>query len=254
MTMDPWTKEFQFQISLAESIWKSTLLGKERIAFILLDNIIEFMCKTYLKVARGLVGKSKLHKITLNDWDDISRHFDNLIASMKQHSQITGSVLDSIEMYHQVRNDLYHTSMPMAVTPEQFKDELKNAIAVFEILYQLAYSSSIIDVESQLHGKPSLDEIVTVVGDGQSIRINHGGDWPLAQWIRVAIYGHVALLGNTPSMQKIQHTLAISNQPTRELKVRQCLHKLRHDKDVEKLADGTYSLTKNGAETVKRNR
>lgn len=254
MTMKPWTDEFQFQISLAESIWKSNLLGKERIAFVLLDNIIEFMCKAYLKVALDLVGKSKHHKITLNDWDDISRYFDKLIACMKQFSPIPKSILDSVEIYHQVRNDLYHTSMPMAVTPAQFKDELKNAISVLEILYKLTYSSSAIDVDFELHGKPSLDEIVSVVGSGQSVRISHNADWPLAQWVRVAVYGYASLLGRTPNVNEIQHTLTISHQPTDDAKVRQCLYKLKYDDEVEEVKDGTYSLTKIGFQAALRNR
>ena len=253
-TVEPWVAEFGFQISLAESIWKSCILGKERIAFILLDNVIEFMSKCYLMVVQKLVGKRKKNKITLDEWDDISRYFGELMATMRVHSPIQHSTIDSIETHHDARNILYHTSMPMAVTGAQFKIELKNAIEVFQVLYDKPYKSILIDVDATLHGKPVLEDVINIVGKNEFVRIQFLGNWSLKQWIRVIIHGYVSTLGITPSIDQIQHSLAISNQAEERSQIDQALRNLKHDNDVKKVGSGLYSLTKDGLKRTLRNR
>lgn len=247
-----WVEEFRYQISLAENTWKSSIDGKGRIAFVLLDNVIEFMSKCYLKVVRGLVGKGK-KQINPTKWFDISRHFDELIGAMRIHSPIPPSTLDSVEQNHLNRNDLYHTSTPMEVPPKLFATELGNAIEIFETLFNESFTSSIIDVDSVFHGKPALETLFSTVG-GQHVRVDYRGSWALSQWIRVIIYGYVRL-GITPIYDQIEHSLAISNQATEESKIRGALRKLRFDHDIsENTSSETYSLTEDGLDRTMKQR
>jgi len=246
-------EEFESQINLAENIWRTNLPGKERVSFVLLDNVIEFMSKYYLKVVRKLVGKGK-NKISPNDWDDISRFFPRLVNVMKNHSPIPHPTLDIIKSNHDMRNDLYHASVPMAVNRSLFLSELRCAIEAFETLYRKRFNSSVIDVDSILRGKPVLETLLTVVGSDQYIRVDYSETWPLMQWIRVIIHGYISLLGVTPGIDQMMHSLAISNQPTDDKKVRQSIHKLKFDGDVKEASPGLYSLTQEGLEKTLRNR
>lgn len=239
-----WVEEFRYQISLAESIWKSSIQGKGRIAFVLLDNVIEFMSKCYLKVVKRIVGTGK-NKISPNQWHDTSRYFDQLISTMRNHSPLPSNILDSIEQYHLVRNDLYHTSSPMEVPYSQFKEELKNTIVTFEVLFGEVYSSSFIDIDAAIHEKPTLEDLIEIVGS-QHIRVNFTESWPLSQWIRIIIHGYTKFLGDTPDYRQIEHSLAISNQATSESRIRAALRKLKFDGDINENSDGLYSLTNQG--------
>lgn len=250
--LDVWIDEFEQQISLAESVWKSDILGHERIAFILLDNSIEFMSKCYLKVIRNLVGTRNNHKISPNKWENISRYFGYLMDTMKQHSPIPHQTIDSIKTYHKVRNDLYHTSYPMAVTENQFRDELKNVIEVLECLFNTAYESRIIDVAAVLHKRPSLDDVISVVKEDQYIRVDISDSWSLSQIIRVIIHGYTSSLGVLPTYGQIEHTLAISNKPTEDKKIRQAISNLKHRGHIKEHGGGNYSMTTTGKNTTEK--
>ncbi|MGV9169369.1 MAG: hypothetical protein ACOC38_05435 [Promethearchaeia archaeon] len=252
--LDVWIDEFKQQISLAESIWKSDIPGHERIAFLLLDNSIEFMSKCYLKVIRNLVGTKKRHKISSNDWEEISRYFGYLMDTMKQRSPIPSQTIESIKAYHTVRNDLYHTSIPMAVTKSQFRDELKNTVEVFESLFRTKYESELIDVPAVLHKRPSLEDAISVVTGNQYVRVDIPDDWFLSQCIRVIIHGYTSLLGLLPTYEQIEHTLAISNRPTPKHKIRQGIRNLKYRGHIREQTEGEYSLTSEGRSAAEEHR
>ncbi|MFO7837786.1 MAG: hypothetical protein R6V83_14175 [Candidatus Thorarchaeota archaeon] len=173
---------------------------------------------------------------------------------MKKHSPIPPKTIESIKAYHQVRNDLYHTSIPMAVTKSQFRDELKNAIEVFEILFNAKCESSIIDVPAVLHKRPSLQDAISVVTGDQYVRVDIPDNWSLSQCIRVIIYGYTSSLGLLPTYQQIEQALAISNRPTPKDKIRQGNHNLKYRGHIKEPTEGKYSLTSEGKSAAEERR
>ena len=252
--LKPWTEEFRFQISLAENVWDSKMPGKERIAFVLLDNVIEFMCKCYLKVAKRLVGTGAKKPIDPNKWEKISYRHPELIKAMRTHSSIPPVTLDSIEEYHRVRNDLYHTSQPMSVAPSFFKEELRNTVDTLYVLFGEKYQTIVMDLADLLDDRPQLENLVKIAGPENAVRVDYEGEWSLSQWVKVVIYGHAIKLGNNPTFQQILHSLQISHRTPPKQVLQQCLRNLRKSKQVTKTTTDTFSLNPKGRKLMEKNR
>lgn len=139
--LDPWISEFKEIIDVAVTLAGSGLDAESRIAVVLLDNCVEFMYKAYLRIKKRAVGKGA-NQITLKDWEsNVSRYFNSLTDEMKKRgpSAFDDDIVEDSILYHEIRNKLYHSDVPMKTPDSVFKEQLELVLKILEILYNCKY-------------------------------------------------------------------------------------------------------------------
>jgi hypothetical protein len=88
-----------------------------RIAMISIDNAVELAIKTYLGLPRRIVGIEGPSRKRL---EEASSSFPALLDLLEEYagSKLTGIELGDIEVYHRLRNTLYHDGNGVTVDPE----------------------------------------------------------------------------------------------------------------------------------------
>ena len=97
-----------------------------RIAMISIDNAVELAIKTYLslpKRIRGSDGPTRKH------YEEASSSFTGLIDLLEEYAgnKLSGIELGDIEVYHRLRNTLYHDGNGVTVDPEHVDSYLQIA-------------------------------------------------------------------------------------------------------------------------------
>ncbi len=97
-----------------------------RISMISIDNAVELAIKTYLglpKRIRGIEGPSRKRL------EEASSNFPDLLDLLEEFAgnQLTGIELGDIEVYHRLRNTLYHDGNGVTVDPEYVDSYLQIA-------------------------------------------------------------------------------------------------------------------------------
>lgn len=115
-----------------ELISKNTDSGR-RLAMISIDNAVELMISTFLRLPKRITGLD----ISRKQLAEIGESFPNLLDALERHAgeRIGGIDLGSIEWHHRLRNQLYHQGNGLTI--ERTKVELYAELAnqLFKRLY-----------------------------------------------------------------------------------------------------------------------
>lgn len=107
--MPIWLDDLVEQIATSMVLAESGTETGGRLAFIIVDNAVEFLLKAYVESETQLVGHNRV--ISKQDWERKKESFPQVLQFV--YSQFTISVPESdIVSWHNVRNKLYHEGKP----------------------------------------------------------------------------------------------------------------------------------------------
>jgi hypothetical protein len=88
-----------------------------RLAFLIIDNAVELIMKTYLSLPERVTGL----KISRKDYDENTQSFPNLLRFLEKNApeKVHGFDFNVIEWYHRIRNQLYHQGNGVTVEKEK---------------------------------------------------------------------------------------------------------------------------------------
>lgn len=116
----------------------------KRIAFISLDNAVELMIKTYLKLPQKFFSGNKPSRKELEQaFNSFIEYLD--LLSKYDNGKLSGIDLSDIEHYHRIRNHLYHDGTGLSVDEEYLKGYFTIGILMLKNLFDVDFNKPIDD-------------------------------------------------------------------------------------------------------------
>ena len=138
--MKNWLAEIIDQIALGEVLAHSEISCGQRFGLIAIDNAVEFMLIAYVEVYKQLIGGHKSGGITKKDWDDIKRQFPKLLSHVLVLEPALQPLEVEISRFHDFRNSLYHSGVPVTTTPKRVTSYSLIAREVLVILFGISFT------------------------------------------------------------------------------------------------------------------
>ena len=219
--MKDWLAEIIDQIALAEYLSKSKLSCAARFALVAVDNSVECMLLVYVEMFKQLVGGHKSGGIAKNVWEQTKRNFQSLLSYVAGAEPALAAHVDEINRFHDLRSDLYHTGLPITITPKRVESYSHLAREVLAILFSIQIS----DTEWQ-------DRIVAVAGllsrQDADADVRHDASFTevngvvkvissdlgtTSQGIALIIKGYSLVRGSSPDRDGLYASLRLSGYP-----------------------------------------
>ncbi len=104
-----------------------------RIAMISIDNAVELAIKTYLSLPKRIRGNDGPSR---KRYEEASSSFSSLVDLLEEYAgnKLSGIELGDIEVYHRLRNTLYHDGNGVTVDPEYVDSYLQIAQVLLDNL------------------------------------------------------------------------------------------------------------------------
>ncbi|MBF4474268.1 hypothetical protein [Methanobacterium formicicum] len=101
---------------------------------ITIDNSVELMIKTYLKLPSRISGEKRLSR---SKYEEKTKYFADLLDTIEEVApdKLIGVELGDIEWYHELRNKLYHDGMGITVEKEKVQGYAELAKILFFNLF-----------------------------------------------------------------------------------------------------------------------
>jgi hypothetical protein len=233
--MKDWLEEIIDQIALGEYLAHSQLSCGQRFGLIAVDNGVEFMLIAYVEIHRQLVGGHKAGGITKKDWYETKRQFPQLLAKVITLEPELKSLEGEISRYHEFRNGLYHSAMPVTTSPSRVSKYVKIAKQVMSILLGISIASAeweglVAQVASILGG----GAIATSIKRQVTYEVLDGlvkfstPDFPTAfEAVALCLHGFSVITSAAPSRPSLIQSLARSGHPLSVEVVNARLHDLK---------------------------
>lgn len=251
--MEPWLGDVIEQLAVAQILSKARFDAGKRLAFILIDNAIEFMMKAYGDTRlvdqvlanppdTALAGK-KLHK---GRWEDVKNKRDfNLIMDWVLPNSPTSITSNKINPYHDTRNTLYHKALPLTVDPTKVSEYLNISKQLYSDLFGVTFKENewkarIASVRNALLGEETFKPVFFSRTDGL-VRVESAIPLQNTQAIMLAMYGFSRQAGRTPTLDELRKVLNYSGYSVEQLSSQ--IKQLRNQSLVMKTS---YGLTPKG--------
>jgi len=135
MEEKPWTQGPKELLNHAGDHLKKGNGFDIRIAMVSIDNAVELMIKTYLRLPKRITGLS----ISKREIQELFESFPKLLQALEKYistNRLNEINFDDIEYFHRVRSNLYHNEVCLTIE----KDAAEVYFAIAELLYnQLFY-------------------------------------------------------------------------------------------------------------------
>jgi hypothetical protein len=233
--MREWLSEIIDQIALGEYLSKSKLNCGSRFGLIAVDNAVEFMLISYVEIYKQLIGGHKVGGIKKKEWDDIKRQFPTLLAFVVKHESKLSLKENDTLRYHDFRNNLYHSGIPITTSPIRVERYSVLARDILSILFSISFTKTewndiLFQISSVI--KSTESEIVVrnqvTFNKIDDIIIFSSSASPIAkEAIALCLYGISIKLGSPPSILSLMQSLSRSGHPLSKTVVNSRLTDLR---------------------------
>jgi hypothetical protein len=104
-----------------------------RFAMISVDNAVELMLKTYLRLPKGVTGLD----LTRKQREEHTKDFPSALKAINGllGARVSAVPLAEVEWFHQIRNQLYHEGNAITVEREKVKLYLQHAELLMTCLF-----------------------------------------------------------------------------------------------------------------------
>jgi hypothetical protein len=140
--MSGWKEDIIEQLAISQYILQSKVDTAERLSMIIVDNAVEFLLKAYVEVEINGIGSESGKIIKRKDWEtNIRPSFDkllNFVLKLKTNNADETKILE----YHRIRNNLYHTGLPMSVKENKINAYVKQCQILLSDLIGITLSES----------------------------------------------------------------------------------------------------------------
>jgi hypothetical protein len=133
MKQGPWTSGPRELLDHAkEHLAKGTDVDN-RFAMISVDNAVELMAKTYLRLPKGVTGLA----LTRKQQEEHTKDFPSALKAIDRllGARVSAVPMAEVEWFHQIRNQLYHEGNAITVEREKVKLYLQHAELLMRCLY-----------------------------------------------------------------------------------------------------------------------
>jgi len=202
-------EEIMEQLALAKILSESKLSSGKRIALIIVDNVVEYMLKSY---CLEFVNK----KINKNEWNNIRGSFPKLVTCAKKLSGNRTIEWDKVEkQFHNTRNMLYHEPLPLTVREKVVNDYIKIALEMLKELFGISIEKRELDfwiekVRKTIIAKEAEKLVRFVKISDEVIKIEYEGHITATSAIKLTIYGFNKEIGRPPSKDELLRCLLTS--------------------------------------------
>ena len=219
--MKPWIEDILDQLNTAHILAHAGISCGERLAMIIVDNAVEYMCKTYVEVhRRRLVPKV----IKRKDLNTIKENFSELLEFVANQEPRLQPHVSDINSYHSVRNGLYHGGQPITVKVPTVDDYSRIATTVLEVLIGVTENQQDRDrritvIHTALLGeaKKEIKAGVEFESVNDAVRFSTKVNVPLRDAICLVLLGFAKEVGSPPTLEQLESSLALSAYtPTRQ--------------------------------------
>ena len=233
--MKDWLIEIVDQIALGEFLANSSLSCGQRFGLIAVDNAVEFMLIAYIELYKQLVGGHKTGGITKKDWDETKKHFPRLLSSVAGHETRLQPMEVEINRYHDFRNSLYHSGIPVTTTSTRVAKYTKLAREVLTVLFGISYSTQewegiLARVASLLSGNnvgSSIKQQISYEVIDGLVKFTTSAFPTASDAVALALYGYSVITGAPPLRPLLIQSLARSGHPLSAEIVNARLHDLK---------------------------
>ena len=247
-----WLDDLLEQIATSMALADSGNPTGKRLAFIIVDNAVEYLMKAYVENETQLIGSGKAIKKT--DWDDLKENFKRLIAFVfKQFPSTTASQTD-IQSYHDVRNSLYHEAKPISVEAkevskyiEQFKT-LLNDLQKFKMSDDQWHKKAY-DVSRMIARKEAQTKIVIKYSIENGLA-RFRTDAPLkdTEALMHGLHTFANYMGLEPTITDLERLLVMSGHPIEQSVI---MKRLNHLKSTRMILKSKLLLDPKGLKKLK---
>jgi hypothetical protein len=255
--MKEWLSETIDQIALGECMASSSVSCGPRFGIIAIDNAVEYSLISYVEQYKQLVGGHKPGGINKRDWDKKRRQFPDLLGYVATIETNLAPLESNILRYHDFRNNLYHSGLPLTTNKNRVHSYSELARNVLNILYSISYTSDEWDsilssVKKQIEGIEDtqfnkFQVSYELIGD--TVKFVTTNQPTAQEAIAISIHGYTVLTGDAPSRPLLVQTLARSGHPLSTDVLNSRLSDLRRNKWLRKSelllsANGRRGLSK----------
>lgn len=246
--MKAWTTDILDQLSTAHILAHANISCGERLAMIIVDNAVEYMCKAYVEVHRSLIPRT----IKKQKWEEIKESFPKTLNFVASQEPALQSYVGTIIGFHNIRNDLYHGGHPLSVKVDTVDDYLKLTRTVLQILLGVVedrdsqekrtaaiHTALLGQTKKQVKAGVSYESVNEVIRFLTDITVNV----KLPDAIRLVLYGFAMKKGTSPTLDQVKESLSHSGYTTKKEILLSRISELRKKGVVRK---GELALTASG--------
>jgi hypothetical protein len=216
-----WLLDAIDQIALGEYLASSPLSCGTRFGLIAVDNSVEFMLIAYVEAFKQLVGGHKAGGISKNEWRQIKRNFEDLLAKVCSLEPNLGQHQHDINRFHVLRNGLYHSGAPTTVSRSRVLEYSGLARDVLDILFSISFTEAEWDAyvskvgETLVSGKSAANirRSVSFELADDIVRFSTSDQPSAAKSVALSLYGFGVLVGKQPESQDLLRSVALSGYP-----------------------------------------
>ena len=202
-------EEILEQLALAKILSESELSSGRRISLIIVDNVVEYMLKSFcLEFVNKRIDKKK--------WKDIRGSFSNLIKCAKELSNNRIIEWDKVEkQFHSIRNMLYHEPFPLTVKTKIVDEYIRVALEILKGLFDINIEKKNFNFWKEKVRKIIIHEKIEkpirfIRISDEIIKIEYQGHMTATDGIKLAIYGFNKEFGRPPSKDELLRCLLTS--------------------------------------------
>lgn len=202
------------QIATAELLNMANTSTGERLALIICDNAVEYMMIAFIELEKLLVHKT----IKAKDWEQKKQQFHELLGFTVSSEGKLAAYQGDIQVWHNIRNKLYHTGIPLSVKAAHVTKYLNIAKTTLGILFGQNLSSdewakkvaTVNQVISRKTGT-TIKAIVRVVVKDNAVQVEISTVLKNHEILCVVLDAFATVFGKTPTIPELEQSLALSH-------------------------------------------
>ena len=228
-----WLDDLLEQVATATVLADSKTETGKRLAFIIVDNAVEFLMKGYVESESQLVGFGR--PITRADWENKKKYFEQVLDVVFGNFTVTASRTDILS-YHDVRNKLYHEGKPLSVSPNTISKYINQLLTLLNDLhhYRLTddqWRKKAYDVSQMIAQKEAQTKtVITYSNVNGQTRFKTDVTMMDTEAIMHAIHAYSHYFGSGPSLDEIELILNRSSQAIEKSVINKRLDHLKSKK------------------------
>lgn len=252
--MSRWLRDTIEQIALGEQLAKSSVGCGARFGLIAVDNAVEYMVSCFVESDQRLVG-NKPGQIKKKEWENLG--FPGRLNYAAGHRPPLRGLEADVLTFHETRNHLYHSAIPLTISPREVLDYSKMARDLLDLLFHQQFNQTEWDdmlgkVAGELTGRTadlaSRKSVRFEVIHGV-IKFETSGTPSLKDAVALVLRGYATLTGTEPGRDAFQKSLRLSGLSFEPRVLGQRLYEMRQAKLVR---DDKLILTPAGLKSIEK--
>jgi hypothetical protein len=241
--MEIWIEDVAEQLSLARILRDSDTVSGKRIAMILVDNVVEFVIKVH---GEAIIPGKVLKRV---EWDEKKRHFEKLVGLVLPRTKVSVYSQEILD-YHDLRNSLYHGTVPLSVDGSKIDGYRGIAEGLLRHVFNIGISEDAWKLRVSLTrgrlspSKPKIGGTLSFTKtEDNLVKFDSASPVKDRDAIRLVMHGFKVTFARSPTLEELSKSLNYSGHSIKKSNLLVHISRLRKIGRVERKE---YALTSNG--------